>query len=205
MNKTMPGRGRRPGRPDSRQAVLDAARRRFLADGYQAVTMRSIAADAGVDAALVSYFFGSKQALFGAAMQLNANPAELIATALDGDLAGLPERLLRTLLAVWDDPERGAPLRALVSGVGQEPAIARMMREVLEREMIAPIAKRIGGPDAEFRAGVVAAQLSGIVFSRYLLQVEPVASASAERLVELLAPALARVLRAPRRADTGAR
>ncbi len=205
MNKTTPGRGRRPGRPDSRQAVLDAARRRFHADGYQSVTMRSIAADAGVDAALVSYFFGSKQALFGAAMELDANPAELIATALDGDLAGLPERLLRTLLEVWDDPVRGRPLRALIGGVGHEPAIARMVREMLEREMIAPIAARISGEDAQLRAGVAAAQLSGIVFARYLLQIEPVASASADELVEYFGPALSRVLRAPRPATSNSR
>jgi AcrR family transcriptional regulator len=198
MNKTPNGRGRRPGRSDSREVVLAAARRRFLADGYQAVTMRSIAADAGVDAALVSYFFGSKQALFGAAMQLEANPAELIDAALEGDVAGLPERLLRALLGVWDDPVRGAPLRALISGIGQEPAIARMMRELLEREMVAKIAQRIGGADAQLRAGLVATQLGGVVFTRYLLKLEPVASATADELVELLAPALSRVLRAPR-------
>ncbi len=197
MNNVTPGRGRRPGRSDNKQAVLEAARRRFLADGYQAVTMRAIAADAGVDAALVSYFFGSKQALFGEAMELAANPAEMIAAALDGDIAGLPTRLLRTLLEVWDDPESGAPLRAMISGLGQEPAIARMVREMLEREMIAPIAKRIGGKDAQIRAGLVATQLGGVVFARYLLQLEPVANATADELVERLAPALACVLQEP--------
>ena len=199
MNNATIGRGRRPGRSDTKQAVLEAAHRRFLADGYQAVTMRAIAADAGVDAALVSYFFGSKQALFGEAMELAANPAELIAAALEGDIAGLPARLLRTLLEVWDDPESGAPLRAMISSLGQEPAIARMVREMLEREMIAPIAKRIGGKDAQIRAGLVATQLGGVVFARYLLQLEPVANATADELVERLAPALACVLQEPQR------
>ncbi|HEX9373173.1 MAG TPA: helix-turn-helix domain-containing protein, partial [Roseiflexaceae bacterium] len=100
MNKTQerqPRRGRRPGGADTRDALLTAARRRFLEDGYQAVSLRSIAAEAGVDVALIGYFFGSKQGLFGAALQLPMNPAEAIAEALPGDLDGLAERLLRKL------------------------------------------------------------------------------------------------------------
>ena len=76
MNKS-PGRGRRTGAPDTREAIRLAARARFLADGYQAVTLRKVAADAGVDVALISYYFGSKVGLFGAAMALPVNPAEL--------------------------------------------------------------------------------------------------------------------------------
>src|SRR3712207_1267814 len=96
-------RGRRPGRPETRAQLLDIARRRFLEAGYQAVTLRSVAAEAGVDVALVSYFFGSKKGLFGAALALPANPPEVLVSALQGDPATLPERVLRVLLHVWDD------------------------------------------------------------------------------------------------------
>ena len=86
MNKPAgAARGRRPGRPETRAEVLEVARRRFLADGYQAVTLRSVAAEAGVDAALISYYFGSKKGLFGAAMALSANPPEAVLEALAGD------------------------------------------------------------------------------------------------------------------------
>ena len=77
MNKSGAGtgkgtRGRRRGSPDTREAILAVARRRFLADGYAPVTMRSIAAEAGVDAALISYFFGSKKRRFSKARALAA-------------------------------------------------------------------------------------------------------------------------------------
>src|SRR4051812_47948375 len=133
-------RGRRPGRPETRAEVLEAARRRFLADGYQATTMRSIAADAGVDVALVSYFFGSKKGLFGAALALSANPPEILARALPGDPIRLPERVLRALIDVWEDPARAASLRLMLSGAITEPEVARLVREVFEQEMIGRIA-----------------------------------------------------------------
>src|ERR1044072_1463007 len=99
MNKPGSGtRGRRPGRPETRVEILEVARRRFLADGYQAVTMRSVAAEAGVDAALISYYFGSKKGLFGAALALSANPAVLLTGELQGPLNSLPERVIRTRL-----------------------------------------------------------------------------------------------------------
>ena len=188
-------RGRRSGGSDSRQDVLNAARRQFLADGYRAVSLRSIAAEAGVDVALVSYYFGSKQGLFGAVMELSANPAEVIEQALRGGRRGVAERLLTSLLEIWDDPARGRPLRAVVGAVGQEPAITRLLREVFERELIQPLADLFGGDaDALRRAGVVTAQLSGVVFSRYLLELEPIASLPAAGVVELMAPALQRML-----------
>ena len=93
------GRGRPAGRTETRADILAAARRRFLADGYDRVTMRSVAAEAGVDAALISYHFGSKRGLFGASMQLPANPPEILAAALSGPVNTLPERLIRTVLA----------------------------------------------------------------------------------------------------------
>ncbi|MGZ4597086.1 MAG: helix-turn-helix domain-containing protein, partial [Actinomycetes bacterium] len=104
--------------------MLDVARRRFLAEGYARVTLRSIAAEAGVDVALVSYFFGSKKGLFGAALALPANPPELLLGALAGDPATLPERVLRTLVHAWDDPQHGAPLRVMVTAAVQDREVA---------------------------------------------------------------------------------
>src|ERR1700754_4880058 len=100
MNKPT-GRGRRAGNPDTRDRIQQAARARFLADGYRAVTMRAIAADAGVDVALVSYYFKSKQGVFAAAMALTANPAEIFSQAVQGDLDTLAVRVLQGMLEVW--------------------------------------------------------------------------------------------------------
>jgi AcrR family transcriptional regulator len=183
-------RGRRPGRPETREAIRSAARRRFLAEGYRAVTLRTIAADAKVDPALISYFFGSKQDLFAAAMALPANPADVIAAALQGDPAGIPERLLRAFLATWDDPEKGAPLRALLGSVGQDPGPTRLLREVIHERMINAIASRLTGPQRAQRAAAVAVQMMGLAFGRYILQVEPLASMSHDALVRRMVPAL---------------
>ncbi|MEO9220529.1 MAG: TetR family transcriptional regulator, partial [Mycobacteriaceae bacterium] len=108
-----PRRGRRPGNSHTGEQILEVARHRFLAEGYHAVSLRSIATAAGVDVALLSYYFGSKKGLFGASLGLLANPPEILAAALPGDPADRPERVLRALLATWDDPVRGAQLRVL--------------------------------------------------------------------------------------------
>ena len=157
--------------------------------------MRSIAADAGVDVALISYFFGSKRGLFGATMALEANPALVLAEALAGDLNTLPERILRALITTWDDPRRSAPMRVMIAGAVADPGIARLLREVVETEMIARIAERLGGPDATARASVAAVQAIGLIFERYLLEAEPLASMPADELVARMAPAMRAALR----------
>jgi AcrR family transcriptional regulator len=178
--------------------VLDIARRRFLAEGYQAVTLRSIAAEAGVDAALVSYFFGSKRGLFGAALALTANPPELLLAALPGDPASLPERVLAGLLAAWDDPQQGGPLRVLVTAAVQDPGVARLLTDAFEHEMVDRVADHVGGPHARHRAGAFVAQLAGLVFTRYVLRLEPLASMTADEIVRHFAPALRAALLGPR-------
>jgi AcrR family transcriptional regulator len=181
-------RGRRPGSPDTRAAVLAVARRRFLADGYQAVTLRSVAAEAGVDLALISYFFGSKKGLFGAAMALAVNPAELAAEALQGDLTTLPQRVLRALVTVWDSPESGPPLQALLRSVVQDEGHAALLRGVIEREIVDRVAARIGGPGARRRAAAFAAVMAGVITTRYLVRLEPIASMTVDEIVRHVGP-----------------
>jgi len=194
-------RGRRPGRPDTRAQILQAARRQFLAQGYQAVTLRSIAAEAGVDAALISYFFGSKKGVFGAALALSANPPEVLLRALPGDRTTLPERVLHALIDAWDDPRDGGALRVIVRAATHEPDVARLLREVVAREMIDQIAEHIGGADAHNRAAAFGVQLAGVIFARYVLEVDPVATMPADELVRHLAPGLHAALRGPRPAS----
>jgi AcrR family transcriptional regulator len=192
-------RGRRRGSPDTREAILAVARRRFLAEGYGPVTMRSIAAEAGVDAALISYFFGSKKGLFGAVLGLVANPPEVLAGALPGDPATLPERVLRALLSAWEHPEGGARLKLLVRAAVQDPELARLLRDLLEREIVGRIAEHVGGPAAGARAGAFGTSLAGLIFVRYIIGVEPVASMTPDELIARLAPGLRAALYPPPR------
>lgn len=190
MNKSPGRRGRRAGAPDTRRDVLEVARRRFLAEGYKAVTLRSIAAEAGIDVALISYFFGSKKGLFGAAMALTANPAEMFALALDGDVQGLPERVLRILLATWDNPVSGGPLQGMLRNALEDEAVGLLVRQALERELVDKRADRLGGRDARRRAVAFTVQLAGVIFTRHVLRLEPVASMPADELVATLTPTL---------------
>lgn len=187
-------RGRRAGGPDTRAQILAVARRRFLAEGYHAVTLRSVAAEAGVDLALVSYYFGSKKGLFGDALALAGNPAVLLAEALEGELETFPERALRLLLGVWDAPESAGPLRAMIGGAAQDPQVALLVTEVLQREMVDRIAARIGGADARRRACTFGTQLAGLIMARYVLSLQPLASLSADEIARTHLPLLRHAL-----------
>lgn len=183
-------RGRRPGHGDTRERIREAARELFLADGYRDVTMRAIAAAAGVDVALVSYYFGSKNGVFSAAMSLAASPIELIDAAIEGDPDTRAERMLRAMLNAWDDPRIGVPLRTSAATAIGETTTSVLVAELIEREIVARIAERLPGPEPYERAAIFVTQMSGVIFHRYLLRVEPIASMPAEEIVRRLAPSL---------------
>jgi AcrR family transcriptional regulator len=179
--------GRRPGRSGTREAILAAARSSFAARGYDATTIRGVAGDAGVDPALVSHYFGAKDGLFAAAMELPRPPAEALGEALAGEDAELGRRIVGTFLSVWDSAH-GSPLMALLrSATGSEGA-ASMLREFAEREVVGRIAQRVGGRQARLRASLVASHMLGLGLARYVLGIEPAASAAPATLVNAIGP-----------------
>ncbi|HEY0689801.1 MAG TPA: helix-turn-helix domain-containing protein, partial [Kribbella sp.] len=99
--------GRRPGKQDTREAILFAAREAFAERGYDAASIRVIAAAAGVDPALVHHYFGTKDQLFLDAMRVPVDPTMVIPMVLAGGIDGVGERLVRNLLTVWDSPVGG--------------------------------------------------------------------------------------------------
>jgi AcrR family transcriptional regulator len=188
-------RGRRPGTSTTRDAILAAARERFSAQGFDRVRMRDVASDAGVDVALVTYHFGSKDGLFGAALEMPEPMAALMADVLEhGELDDFGERFLRRVLEVWDDERTGGALVALVRSAMSHPPAAERLREFVQTELLRRIADRLDVPDADRRAALFGSQLIGILLYRHVLHVEPVASMSREELVERAAPALQRHL-----------
>jgi AcrR family transcriptional regulator len=170
--------------------IRAAALARFRADGYQSVSLRQVAADAGVDVALISYYFGSKQGLFAAAMALPVNPAVLVTAHLEGDLDTLGERLVRNLLAVWDSPDIGGQMQAVAAMALSDPNTTALIRDGIGREIIYRITDRIGEPDGARRAAAFTTQVVGLIFARYLLGFEPIASMSADDIVDYLVPSL---------------
>ncbi|MFD8738632.1 TetR family transcriptional regulator [Streptomyces sp. NPDC059618] len=176
--------------------ILDVARRRFLEDGYHAVTLRSVAGEAGVDLALISYYFGSKKGLFGAALALGANPAELLARAVEeGDLTTLPDRIARQVIAVWDDPVTGPPLVAMLKTAIDDDALGSLVKEAVEREIVERIAGLVPGRDARQRAAAFTTVVAGLITTRYLLRLEPIASMPSDEVVRYMSPHLRQALR----------
>ncbi|MFJ2959406.1 TetR family transcriptional regulator [Streptomyces sp. NPDC087270] len=197
MTDEPPRRGRRPGASDTRGAILAVARQKFLEHGYQAVTLRAIADEAGVDVALISYYFGSKRGLFGAAMALVANPADVLTRVLDGDPATFSLRALRALVTIWDSSDTRPALEAMVRSAAADEALAALLREMLEREVFGRIAERIGGAHAQARAMAFGAQMAGIIMTRYVLRLEPIASMSVDDIVRHFGPSLRLALQGP--------
>jgi AcrR family transcriptional regulator len=187
-------RGRRAGGSTTREQILAAARDRFARQGYARTTVRAVAADAGVDPALVHYFYGSKDRLFAAAMALAVNPAEIIAEVLQGERTGIGERLVRRALEAWDEPEAQASLAALVRSAASHDAAAATLRGFVEGELVPRLAAVAAEPEPALRAALVGSQLGGLIVARYILGIEPLASSDRDRLVASIGPTLERYL-----------
>ncbi len=185
------GAGRRAGSPDTRSEILDAARSRFAELGYDRATIRGIASDAGVDPALVHHYFGTKEQLFAESIDI---PADAVAAALAtfGDDPGrVGERLAGTFFAIWEDEAARSSLLGIIrSAAGGEDQAVAAFREFITHEMLDRIAPMIDGDDARLRALMMASHLVGVAMARYVLRVEPLASASVDEIVEVVAPRL---------------
>lgn len=175
--------------------MLAAAREAFAQKGFDGATVRGIAGAAGVDPALVHHYFGSKDALFLAAVDAPADPAELLPEVLDGDPAQLGERIVAAFLRAWDGPLRPAGLALVRSAVASEWS-ARLLREFLTTRVLRRVVATLDVPRAEreARGALVASQLVGLVMARYVLRLEPLASADPAALVAAVGPTLQRYL-----------
>jgi AcrR family transcriptional regulator len=179
----------------SRQRIIDAARERFMHDGYERATVRAIAADAGVDVAMVYYFFGSKEGLFTAsALTGPEHPLHHLATLLDDGTADIGPRLVRRFLEHWDDGAEYEPLLTLWRSAVIHPQARKVLHDSLAGPMAERVAADFGVTDAELRVELVASHLAGLAFARYQLKIEPMASTSIEDLVTWLGPTVQRYL-----------
>lgn len=186
--------GRRPGGPDTRQTILDAARAEFAARGYETTSMRAIARVAGVNAALLHHYFGTKDQLFLAALDFPLRPRDLLAQVLGGDRDEVGERLVRFAFALLENPATRERMLAVLRAAATNDEMARLMRGFLLRELVTPIAGALGVPNPRLRAELAMSQVVGMIMGRYVLAVEPLASAPVDELVPLLAPTLQRYL-----------
>lgn len=187
-------RGRRPGSSGTREAILDAARRSFAAKGLDRTTVRGVARDAGVDPALITHYFGGKAALFMEAMRLPFTPEEVIPGIIGGDRAQVGRRLAAFALGQWENPASRERLIGIIRAACSDPAAAALLRDLIERDLFAPLARALDVPDAEVRAGLCASQIVGLAVTRHIVGIPALATADPAHVAEWIAPTLQRYL-----------
>jgi len=188
--------GRRPGAGGTRDKILAAARSHFADVGFEGATIRGIAAAAKVDPKLVLHYFESKEGVFIAAVDFPFDPAVAIPALLEPGLDGLGSRLVRFFLETWESPA-GSPMLALIRSVVSSERAAAMMRAFVTREVLARVARALELDQPHLRASLVGSQLVGLAMLRYVVKVEPLASAPVARVAAWIGPTLQLYLNHP--------
>lgn len=197
MTGAAPRRRGRPSRTDSadapaaRDRILAAAREEFAERGYEKTSVRGIAKAADVDPALVHHYFGTKEQVFEASIEVAVGPLlSAPGSIAEGPLDGVGERLARFFFGVWENPATRKALLAIVRSAMNNEAAAAVFRRMISAQLLRRIAVQLDLPDAELRAELAAAQLVGIAMLRYVIKVEPLASADPEEIIARVAPAI---------------
>ena len=190
-------RGRRPGTPETREAILVAAREAFADKGFRGTTIRGVAAAAGVDPALVHHYFGTKDDLFLAALQVPIDPRQVLPGVIAEGLDGAGERLLSTVLGLWDDPANRLPLVAVIRSALAPEGGTQLLEDSLLRLVLKPLREALPPEEADVRVELFATQMIGLILARYILALEPLASLPREQVVAWVAPNLQRYLTGP--------
>jgi AcrR family transcriptional regulator len=189
--------GRRTGESGTREAILAAAREQFAGKGYGGASLRVIAAAAGVDAGLIRHFYGSKDDLFDAALELPQEVPQRMAQALTGDPDHLGERLVDTYLSLWEDPASAAALLAIVRSAIASDRAADRLQAMLSARFLADLAPHLGEvADGQPRAALAGAHLLGVAIARYVVRIGPIADMDRDTLIAMCAPAVQRYLTA---------
>jgi len=190
------------GHGTTRAAILAAARAAFAERGFDGAPLREIAAAAGVDQALIHHYFGSKQQLFVAAMELPFDLGTLQAMVYAGPRDELGDRIARFFLGLWEEPVRRQVLLGMVRSALTDPRAAEMVRRFVIEGGILPLVQEAGATDSAMRATLVGSHLMGLGFARYILCVEPLASAPVESLVRSIGPIIGLYLTMPLELDS---
>src|SRR5688500_2150106 len=179
--------GRRPGPTTTREAIAEAARRQFAELGYDRATLRGIAGEAGVDAALVVRFYGSKDALFREVMALPPAVAEAIAGLADGPSATVGRRLAEAIVGMLEDPRSRSVVLGRIRSASSHPDAAALVRQTVTRD-VGRLVAALTDDQPETRAVLVGSQVVGLALARHVVRVEPLASLPAPNVVDYITP-----------------
>jgi AcrR family transcriptional regulator len=181
----------------NKQRIVEVAREHFKY-GYEQATVRRIAADAGVDVAMVYYFFGNKEGLFNAAViDIPEHPLHQLATLFDDGREEIGARLVRRFVELWDEGDTFEPLLTVWRSAADQPLAKKLLHDTLAGPVAERVAAEFGVDDAVLRVELVASHLMGLAFARYQLRIEPVASTGVDDLVAWIGPTVQRYLTGP--------
>jgi AcrR family transcriptional regulator len=187
--------GRRPGNLDTRDDIIQAAKRVFAANGYEKASLRGVAREAGVDAALVHHYFDGKSDLFVAAMALPFDPRAVKAAAGNSQSTYSGARTIEGFLTMWDRAEKtGSSFASVAQAMAASPDVADAIREFVSERVWRHGVVVEGDDQATFdrRRALVSSQLMGLAFTRYLLRVPPISTASPAEIGRWAGPTLER-------------
>ena len=190
----MPRTGRRPGDPGTRQRIVDAARRSFAEQGFDRTSIRGVAAEAGVDPALVHHYFGTKQQLFLEAVDFPVDAVRTLDRLVAGDPERVGERLVRFALGLWGDPQILPRFLGVLRSAVTDPDAARLLGTLFTRQGPVQLVRALGSDQPELRAELVGTQLVGLAIARHVLRLEPLASADHDTIVAAVGPTMQRYL-----------
>jgi AcrR family transcriptional regulator len=189
VSKTLKA-GRRPGHTISREAILTAARHQFADLGYDRATVRSIAAEAGVDSRLVAHFFGTKQELFLSVVEPPLQGQQVFPNLLSGDPNEAGLRVAHFIVGLLESEASSRVMTGMLRAATTEPKVVPLVRELLMRRLLGPLAENLGSDQPLLRASLVASQVVGLVMARYIIGIEPIASETPDRVISTIAPVL---------------
>ncbi len=195
---TVDDRRRRPGRPsgssDTRLRILVSARELFARNGIGKTSIRAIAAEAGVDSALVHHYFGTKERLFAAAIDVPFDPAEILGPLRTAPVDELGRTLPSLILPLWDSDIGAGLIATLRSALAGDQI--NIFRSFLRDVVVTELAARVDNPTGSgvIRAEFVATQILGVAMARHVFELEPFASLPVAQIVDTIAPNLQRYL-----------
>ena len=188
-------RGRRSAGDHSRDDILAAARKLFAEQGFDGTSLRQVAREAAVDPAMVHHFFKGKDELFASSVELPADPAVFLADVETSSPSRRAEAIVRAVLLLWEGPAHHG-LIAFVRGTLGSTAKTALMREMVNRTILTRLMVGLPGPAQEvrMRGNLVATQVVGLMLVRYIVRLEPIASATQEDVIRMVAPNIQRYL-----------
>jgi len=186
---TLSAVGRARNAAATRSAILAAARARFAREGYDSVSLREIAGDAGVDAALVSRYFGSKEELFSTVLCSSGDPSALFEGGVETFGARMADKLLDGAMS---DAKFECVLIMLRSSASAQALEA--IRRNSHQNFYGPFERWLGGPDAAVRAHLAGGIIMGLTIARAINDTCALEKGERERLRRRLAEILQKAI-----------